>query len=217
MSNILIAEDEQRISDFVQKGLRSAGYDTTTTEDGETALMMARTGRFDMVLLDLGLPALDGLEVLRRLRGEGVETPVIILTGRDSMDEAVAGLVGPDDYLTKPFRFADLLAQVQRRLNEQPATSDSFIVQGGDLQLDVRTRRVDVEGRSIDLSARETALLEVLLRRRGKLLSREQILCHLADCAPASPAVLDVLVRVLGTRIGAERIETPAGGGVRLR
>lgn len=119
MGNILIAEDEQRISDFMQKGLRGAGHGTSTAEDGEIALMMARSGRFDLIVLDIGLPAMDGLEVLRRLRGEGVETPVIIVSGRDASREVV-GLVGPEDFLPKPFRFADLLAQVQRRLREEP-------------------------------------------------------------------------------------------------
>ncbi|MET0198539.1 MAG: response regulator, partial [Rhodococcus fascians] len=117
MSRILIAEDDVHIASFVGKGLRAAGYSTEHVADGETALMMAREGGFDMVVLDIGLPSMDGFTVLRQLRGEGVSTPVVVLTARDSVRDTVAGLEGgANDYMTKPFQFAELLARVRLRL-----------------------------------------------------------------------------------------------------
>lgn len=218
MSRILVAEDEQRIAQFVEKGLRAAGHSTTHAGDGETALMLARSGEFDLVVLDVGLPALDGFSVLSRLRGEGVGTPVIMLTARDSVHDRVAGLEGgANDYVTKPFQFAELLARIRLRLRDEPLTGEATMLRHGDLTLDLRARRVDVAGRTSDLSSREFALLEALVRHAGQVLSREQILGQVwgYDFDPASN-VVDVLVRALRTRIGAERIETVRGAGYRL-
>ncbi|HEX8496040.1 MAG TPA: response regulator transcription factor [Actinomycetales bacterium] len=223
MSHILVAEDEVLIAQFVEKGLRAAGYSTTHAQDGETALMLARGGAFDLVLLDIGLPALDGFTVLRRLRGEGVRTPVIVLTARDTVQDTVAGLEGgANDYVTKPFQFAELLARVRLRLRDEPVGSGSAdgvtVLRGADLSLDLRTRRVDVDGTVKDLSAREYALLEVFLRHVGQVLSREQILGQVwgYDFDPSSN-VVDVLVRALRAKVGAHRIETVRGAGYRLR
>lgn len=219
MSRILIAEDEHRIADFVEKGLRAAGYATTAAADGETALMLARSGDFDLVLLDIGLPMLDGFTVLRRLRGEGVTTPVIILTARDSVTDTVAGLEsGANDYVPKPFQFAELLARVRLRLREEPANGDPILLRAGSLVLDLRTRRVDVDGRSKDLTAREFSVLEVFLRHPGQVLSREQLLSHVwgYDFDPASN-VVDVYIRALRAKVGVDRIETVRGAGYRLR
>lgn len=217
MSRILVAEDEVRIAQFVEKGLRAAGHTTTHAQDGETALMLARAG-FDLVLLDVGLPALDGFAVLRRLRGEGVRTPVIMLTARDGVDDTVAGLEGgANDYVTKPFQFAELLARIRLRLREEPAAAGGVVLREGDLALDLRTRRVDVDGRTRDLSAREFALLEVFLRHPDQVLSREQLLGQVwgYDFDPSSN-VVDVLVRTLRAKVGAHRIETVRGAGYRL-
>ena len=219
MSRILVAEDEGRIAQFVEKGLRAAGHTTTHAEDGETALLLARSGGFDLVVLDIGLPGLDGFTVLRRLRGEGVSTPVIVLTARDSVQDKVAGLEGgADDYVTKPFQFAELLARVRLRLRDEPPAPGATTLRAGDLLLDLRTRRVDVGGRTQDLTAREFTLLEVFMRHPDQVLSREQILGHVwgYDFDPSSN-VVDVLVRALRTKIGAERIETVRGAGYRLR
>ncbi|HEU0104474.1 MAG TPA: response regulator transcription factor [Mycobacteriales bacterium] len=219
MSRILIAEDEVRIAQFVEKGLRAAGHATTHAQDGETALMLARAGSFDLVLLDVGLPALDGFAVLRRLRGEGVRTPVIMLTARDSVGDTVAGLEGgANDYVTKPFQFAELLARIRLRLREEPAPHGGVVLREGDLALDLRTRRVEVDGTSRDLSAREFSLLEVFLRHPGQVLSREQLLGQVwgYDFDPSSN-VVDVLVRTLRAKVGAARIETVRGAGYRLR
>ena len=208
MSRILIAEDDIHIASFVGKGLRAAGYTTEHVADGETALMMARSGGFDMVVLDIGLPAMDGFTVLRQLRGEGVSTPVVVLTARDSVRDTVAGLEGgANDYMTKPFQFAELLARVRLRLQDDTAGSVENSLTSGDLRLDLRSRRVHVGESVVDLTAREFALLETFLRHPDQVLSREQILGQVwgYDFDPASN-VVDVYVRALRAKIGAERV-----------
>lgn len=219
MSRILIAEDDIHIASFVGKGLRAAGYTTEHVADGETALMMARSGGFDMVVLDIGLPAMDGFTVLRQLRGEGVSTPVVVLTARDSVRDTVAGLEGgANDYMTKPFQFAELLARVRLRLQDDTTGSAENSLTSGDLRLDLRSRRVHVGESVVDLTAREFALLETFLRHPDQVLSREQILGQVwgYDFDPASN-VVDVYVRALRAKIGAERVETVRGMGYRVR
>lgn len=218
MSRILVAEDEQRIASFVEKGLRAAGYSTTVAEDGQTALLLASTGTFDLMVLDIGLPVMDGFSVLRRMRDNGDSTPVVILTARDSVNDTVAGLEGgANDYVTKPFQFAELLARIRMRLRDEPSEGTSTILREGELTLDLRTRRVDVSGRRVELTAREFALLEVFMRHGGQVLSREQILGHVwgYDFDPSSN-VVDVYVRALRTKVGSARIETVRGVGYRL-
>ncbi|MFD4403548.1 response regulator transcription factor [Nocardia sp. NPDC058499] len=219
MSRILIAEDDVHIVSFVGKGLRAAGYTTEHVGDGETALLMARSGAFDMVILDIGLPSMDGFTVLRRLRGEGVRTPVVVLTARDSVDDTVAGLEGgANDYMTKPFQFAELLARVRLRLQDDTtAGAPSASLSYNGIGLDLRARRVHVDGRTVDLTAREFGLLEVFLRHPDQVLSREQILGQVwgYDFDPASN-VVDVYVRALRGKIGAQRLQTVRGMGYRL-
>jgi two-component system, OmpR family, response regulator len=218
MSRILIAEDDQGIASFVEKGLRSAGYTTTLAADGETALLLARSGAFDMIVLDIGLPLLDGFQVLAQLRGEGVGTPVVVLTARDSVDDTVAGLEGgANDYVTKPFQFAELLARIRLRLNDDAPATPSAVLQRGDLTLDLRTRRAHIGDDVADLTSREFAMLEVFLRHPGQVLSREQLLGHVwgFDFDPASN-VVDVYIRALRSKLGANRLETIRGAGYRL-
>lgn len=218
MSRILIAEDDVHIVAFVGKGLRAAGYTTEHVTDGETALLMARSGAFDMVILDIGLPSMDGFTVLRRLRGEGVRTPVVVLTARDSVDDTVAGLEGgANDYMTKPFQFAELLARVRLRLQDDTAGTPADSLTYNGMSLDLRSRRVRVEGRTVDLTAREFGLLEVFLRHPDQVLSREQILGQVwgYDFDPASN-VVDVYVRALRGKVGAHRLQTVRGMGYRL-
>lgn len=221
MSTILIAEDTASIAAFVEKGLRAAGYQTATTGDGPTALVLASSGGFDLMILDLGLPGMDGFEVLSQLRAKGSTLPVVILTARDSVTDTVHGLEGgANDYVTKPFQFAELLARVRLRLAEpvNRPTLTSELSAGG-IRLDLLTRRVQVDdGAPMDLTSREYRLLEVFLHHPGQVLSREQLLGMVweMDFDPSSN-VVDVLVRSVRGKIGSDRIETVRGMGYRLR
>ncbi|HWL96324.1 MAG TPA: response regulator transcription factor [Nocardioidaceae bacterium] len=217
MNRILLAEDEARIASFVEKGLRANGFTPTVVDDGASALGHALSGDFDLLVLDIGLPGMDGFTVLRRLRESRGSIPVIILTARDSVTDTVAGLEGgADDYMPKPFRFDELLARIRLRLRSDRAP-EVTVLQQGPLSLDLRTRRASVDGRVVDLSAREFALTEVFLRNPGQVLSREQLLSHVwgYDFDPSSN-VVDVYVRYLRKKLGAARIQTVRGMGYRL-
>lgn len=219
MSKILVAEDEPRIASFVAKGLRASGLTPEVVEDGELALAFALGGEFDLLVLDIGLPGLDGFEVLRQLRARGSALPVIILTARDSAVDTIAGLEGgADDYMSKPFSFGELLARIRLRLRTAaPANGDLGELAAGPVTLDLRTRQVNVAGQSEDLSAREFTLLEMFMRHPGQVLTREQVLSHVwgYDFDPGSN-VVDVYVRYLRKKLGAERIETVRGVGYRF-
>lgn len=217
MAAILIAEDEPRIAAFVEKGLRAAGLATTVASTGPEALGYARTGEFDLMVLDIGLPLMDGFAVLETLRGQGSTLPVIILTARDSVTDTVAGLEGgADDYMAKPFRFEELLARVRLRLRDQ-VPNQSVVLARGDLSLDLRTRVVQVDGKPVELSAREFTLMETFLRHPNQVLSREQLLSMVwgYDFDPGSN-VVDVYVRYLRNKIGSDRIATVRGAGYKL-
>ena len=217
MNRILIAEDEPGIVRFLEKGLRAEGYATASASDGDLALQLAQTGEFDLMLLDLGLPGRDGFAVLTELRRRRVRLPVIVLTARNGSDDIVAGLDGgADDYMSKPFRLAELLARVRLRLRGEPAR-EVFVLRAGDLSLDLRTRQAQVDGKIIDLSAREFALAEMLMRHPGQVLSREQLLSQVwgYDYDPCSN-VVEVYIRYLRNKIGPQRIATLRGAGYRL-
>jgi DNA-binding response OmpR family regulator len=217
MTRILIAEDEERITSFLEKGLNANGFSTVVAPDGNEALELARTGRFDLLILDLGLPGKDGLQVLNELRGEGQPLPVVILTARDSVVDTVVGLEGgADDYMTKPFRFDELLARVRLRLRDERA-AEPTLLQVGDAALDLRTRQAIIEGEAVDLSKREFALAEVFFRHPGQVLSREQLLSHVwgYDYDPGSN-VVDVYVGYVRKKLGKGRITSIRGMGYRL-
>jgi DNA-binding response OmpR family regulator len=217
MSRILIAEDEPRIASFLEKGLRANGFTTTVTEDGRDALDLADSDDFDLLILDVGLPGRDGFSILRELRARGRRLPVIILTARDSVEDTVAGLEGgADDYVPKPFRFEELLARVRARLREGPAT-ETTVLRVGDAALDLRTRRLTVASRTVELTAREFALADVFFRHPGQVLSREQLLSHVwgYDYDPGSN-VVEVYVRYLRQKLGESWITTVRGMGYRL-
>jgi len=215
---ILIAEDEDRIASFLEKGLRSNGFATTTVADGESAYQYASSGSFDLLVLDIGLPIRDGFSVLAQLRAAKNLIPVIILTARDSSADTVAGLDGgADDYVRKPFVFDELLARIRLRLRADRAP-ESTLLAAGNLALDLRTRRALVDGETVELTAREFALAEVFLRHADQVLSREQLLSQVwgLDFDPGSN-VVDVYVRYLRRKLGDDRIETVRGVGYRLR
>ena len=223
MTRILIAEDEARIVSFLEKGLRAGGYSTVAVGTGPDALALARDESFDLLLLDLGLPGMNGHEVLRAMRARGETMPVVILTARDGVDDTVAGLQGgADDYVTKPFRFEELLARIRLRLRDGAATESTVLLAGG-VTLDLRSRRASVGDpetggqRVVELTAREFALAEVFLRHAGQVLSREQLLSHVwgYDFDPGSN-VVDVYVRYLRRKLGESVIETVRGMGYRL-
>ncbi|WP_152187580.1 response regulator transcription factor [Georgenia satyanarayanai] len=219
MSQILIAEDEPGISSFITKGLRAAGYASTAVTTGQEALVLALAGDVQLLVLDIGLPDMDGFAVLRRLREAGSALPVIILTARTSVDDTVAGLEGgADDYMPKPFRFEELLARIRLRLRApDQGTQATSVLSVGDLSLDLRTRHATVAGREVELSAREFSLAETFLSHPGQVLSREQLLDRVwgYDFDPGSN-VVDVYVRYLRKKVGAERIVTVRGMGYRL-
>lgn len=221
MNRILIVEDEPRIAAFLEKGLRSHGFTTAVVEDGRQALQITDSNDFDLLILDLGLPDIDGLEVLEQLRGRGEFLPVIILTARDDIDDKVNGFeIGADDYVTKPFRFEEMLARVRVRLRDRHRTpaQDPMILKLGDLSLDLRTRRVTVGDRLVELSAREFTLAETFMRHPDMVLSREQLLSRVwgYDYDPGSN-IVDVYVGYLRKKFGSDRIETLRGMGYRMR
>lgn len=217
MASILIADDESRISGFIDKGLRAAGFATRVATTGPQALDLALSGEFDLLVLDVNLPGMDGFEVLENIRGSGSTMPVIMLTARVELADTVAGLEGgADDYLGKPFRFDELVARIRLRMRRDAAGSSTELAHR-DLVLDVRTRLAHVGGTAVELSAREFALAEELVRNAGQVLSREQLLSRVwgFDFDPGSN-VADVYVGYLRQKLGADRIETVRGVGYRL-
>lgn len=217
MSRILIVEDEPGIASFLEKGLRAEGFTTLVVEDGSSAVDVARDESFDLMILDLGLPGKDGREVLTEIRRRGERLPVIILTARKSVQDTVAGLEGgADDYVTKPFSFQEVLARVRVRLRDTP-TSDTTVIESGDIRLDLRTRKVSVDGSEVELSAREFGLAETLMRHPDQVLSREQLLSRVwgYDFDPGSN-VVDVYVGYLRKKLGSDTIETVRGMGYRF-
>jgi DNA-binding response OmpR family regulator len=215
VARILIAEDEPRIATFLEKGLRANGYTTLTVDDGRIAAALARDSDFDLVILDLGLPNLDGLDALGEIRGRGERLPVLILTAR--ADATVAGFeTGADDYVSKPFRFEELLARIRARLKHAP-TAEVTLLRTENLTLDLLTRRATVDDRTVELTAREFSLLETFLRHPDQVLSREQLLSLVwgYDFDPGSN-VVEVYVRAIRKKLGDAVIETLRGMGYRL-
>jgi DNA-binding response OmpR family regulator len=218
MSNILVVEDSERIASFIVKGLQSHGYQVTHTTNGEDALKLTGAADFDLVILDIGLPGMDGFAVLEQLRGSGNEVPVIVLTARDSVDNTVASFEGgADDYMSKPFSFEELLARVRRRISTPGEAVTETILSHKQISLDLRTRRVSVAGTEFDLTAREFTMLEFFLRHAGQVLSREQILSRVwgFDHDPGSN-VVDVYIRYLRQKLGNDAVQTVRGMGYRL-
>jgi two-component system OmpR family response regulator len=219
---VLIVEDEVKMSGLLRRGLRAEGMAVDVTARGEDALWMAGSTEYDAIVLDVMLPGIDGIEVCRRLRADGVWAPILMLTARDGVSDRVAGLDGgADDYLTKPFSYAELLARL-RALGRRGAVARPVRLEVGDLALDPAARRVWRGETEIDLSAKEFALLEVFMRHPGDVLSRFQLLEHAWDYDYENRSnVVDSFVRLLRRKIdkpfGTASIETVRGAGYRLR
>jgi DNA-binding response OmpR family regulator len=222
MARILLAEDEPRIASFITRGLQAHEFTVSTTAEGQEALNWALFGDFDLMVLDIGLVGIDGFEVLRRLRGGGSDLPVIALTARDSVADTVAGLEGgADDYMAKPFSLDELLARIRLRLRQRSAAAEpgtTTVLSAGEVTVDIRARTATRAGRTVELSAREFSLLEMLVSHAGQVLSREQILSGVwgYDYDPGSN-VVEVYVRNLRRKLGDDVIETVRGMGYRLR
>jgi len=217
MSRILVAEDEPGISSFVVKGLKAAGHAALVVEDGDSALWEARSGEFDLLVLDLGLPGMDGLSVLSSLRKGGNQIPVVILTARDDVDTLVTGLdLGASDFIAKPFRFDELLARIRSRLRDT-GHIESKKYEFADVVVDVAARRVERAGRVVELTAKEFLLLETFLTHKGQVLSRQQLLSNVwgYDFETGSN-VVDVYVRYLRKKLGSGLITTVRGVGYRM-
>lgn len=201
--------------------MQAHGFITTVVKTGQEAINQIQDAEFDLMILDLGLPDKDGLEVLAEMRGQGETLPVIVLTARDGVDDTVAGLEGgADDYVTKPFRFEELLARirVQLRNRQVPRTKQETVLKVGDITLDLLTRQVWVGDRAVELSAREFLLAEVFLRHPRQVLTREQLLDRIwgYDYDPGTN-IVNVYIGHLRRKLGDDRIETVRGVGYRLR
>jgi heavy metal response regulator len=200
---LLIVEDDATIADFVAKGLAEAGFAVDIAADGARGLELAASSAYDVAIVDVMLPQIDGLTVIDRMRARGVRTPVLILSARRTVDDRVRGLqAGGDDYLTKPFAFAELLARVQALVRRSTGASEPTRLTVADLTLDLLTRRAERAGRALDLRPREFALLEYLMRNPGRVLSKTMILSHVwgYNFNPGTN-VVDVLVSRLREKI----------------
>jgi DNA-binding response OmpR family regulator len=221
---VLVVEDEQKVADALREGLQDEHYDVIIERTGEGAFFRVNTETFDVILLDLGLPGRDGVEILTALRRRGLKTPVLVLTARDSLQDRVHGLdSGADDYLVKPFAFAELLARL-RALVRRGRVSDSPRLTVGDLDIDLITRRVTRAGQVVELTVREFELLEYLVRHQGQVVSRETLARDVwKETARTTPLdnVIDVHIARLRRKVDFDQalklIHTVRGVGFMLR
>ncbi len=219
---VLIVEDNVKMATLIRRGLRADGLLADVAVKGEDAIWMAGATDYDAIILDVMLPGIDGFETCRKLREDGVSSPVLMLTARDSIEDRIAGLDGgADDYLSKPFSFGELLARL-RALSRRGPIERAPVLVAGDLRLEPATRRVQRGSTNIDLTAKEFALLEVFMSRPGEILERFQLLEHAWDYDYQNRSnVVDVYVRYLRQKVdrpfGVESIETVRNMGYRMR
>jgi two-component system OmpR family response regulator len=219
---VLVVEDEVELAKLIRQGLMAEGQLADVAVTGEDALWMAAASPYTAICLDVNLPDIDGFEVCRRLRADGIGTPIIMLTARDAVDDRIAGLnSGADDYLVKPFAFGELLARLHA-LARRPASHPAPVLQVGDLTLDPTTHVVRRAGEDLDLSVKELQILEVFMRHPGEVLTRLRLLEGAWDANYENRSnVIDVYVRSLREKIdrpfGRDTLETVRGAGYRLR
>jgi two-component system, OmpR family, response regulator len=209
---VLVVEDDPKIASFIVRGLKQAGYAVDHSSDGEAGLSLAELTDYDAAIVDVMLPGLDGISLVRRLRARRRSTPVLFLSAKSSVDDRVRGLQsGGDDYLTKPFAFSELVARIQALIRRATSSPETTKLIAGDVSLDLVTREVTCGGRAVELQPREFSLLAFLLRHAGRPLSKTMILEHVWDYSfDPQTNVVDVVVSRLRTKIDVDhkRIET---------
>ena len=221
-SAILVVEDDPVIGKAVQKGLSEAGHETTWVKDGKEGLEHAMSQKFDVIVLDLLLPGVNGMNILEKMRGEGIGTPVVVLTALGSLDDRVTGLKrGADDYLVKPFEMSELLARIEA-VCRRTGTKPSAVIEAGDLVLDLPTRRVTSGGVDIDLTPTEFSILEMLMRHAGQVVTRKMLCESLWESDwEGTTNVIEVHINRLRTKLqrGTKEpiIHTVRGRGYALR
>jgi DNA-binding response OmpR family regulator len=217
VARILIAEDDPRIAASIEKALRRRGFTTFVADNGEMAQSLSLTDEFDLLILDMGLPQREGFHVLQELRWRGRTLPVLVLTGRSDRDVVACLDAGADDYMRKPFDVDELIVRIQTRLRSGPRAVAADVLTVGGVRLDVRTRRATVGERTVDLTAREFAVLETFVRHAGQIMSRQQLLSHgWADSVEPSSNVVEVTINSLRAKLGPDVVETVRGAGYRL-
>lgn len=199
---ILIAEDEKKIAEFIKRGLKEEGYAADAVYSGDAALAQASENPYDLLLLDVMLPGLSGLEVCSRLRAEGFAAPILMLTAKDRVEDKVKGLdSGANDYLTKPFAFEELLARIRALLRARPA-EPSALLSAGPITLDLPAHKARLAGRELDLSAKEFSLLEYLVRNKGRIVTRTMIAEHVWDINfDTGSNIIDVYINYLRRKL----------------
>jgi DNA-binding response OmpR family regulator len=223
LMRVLVVEDDNKIASFVVKGLKQNGFAVDRCADGEEALVFARSTPFDVAVVDVMLPKLDGLNLIQKMRQEGIRTPVLILSAKASVDDRVRGLqAGGDDYLTKPFAFSELLARIQALIRRSSNVAEPTKLSVGDLTLDLLSREVKRGNQTIELQSREFSLLEYLMRNPGRVVTKTMLLEHIWDYSfDPQTNVVDVLVHRVRNKVDKDfprkMIQTIRGVGYVLK